>query len=198
MNPIVYHIVSGHAFFSGIGLILLTVGVSGRPTKTARQASRRRLICITSFIVGMFGVILSSTPIPYVYYFALAVATLGWLLAKGKSWRGPATVLLQIGWIGAAAIELPWHTMPAGSEAAPTAITVIGDSVSAGMEENDETWPSLLARQHTIQVQDISHVGETAGSALKRAQKAGVHSPCVILEIAETICWARPLRNNLP
>jgi len=60
MNPIVYHIVSGHAFFSRIGLILLTVTLSGRPTKTPRQASRQRLICITSFLIGRIQRSLSS------------------------------------------------------------------------------------------------------------------------------------------
>ena len=63
-------------------------------------------------------------------------------------------------------------------------MTVIGDSVSAGMEEGEaETWPSLLSRQHDIEIQDLSHVGETAGSALKRTTKVGIQHDYVVVEI---------------
>ncbi len=64
-------------------------------------------------------------------------------------------------------------------------IAVIGDSVTAGVDgdETAETWPSLLARQHQIHVEDVSHIGETSASALKRVQSRGIRSNLVLVEI---------------
>jgi acyl-CoA thioesterase-1 len=87
-------------------------------------------------------------------------------------------------WLYAGAMEIPWRVLPETARAPVKAVTVIGDSVSAGMEEDEaETWPSLLARQHDITVQDLSHVGETAASALKRVQKQGIQHDWIIVEI---------------
>jgi acyl-CoA thioesterase-1 len=64
-------------------------------------------------------------------------------------------------------------------------MTVIGDSVTAGMGASDKSlrWPTLLAKEHNLNIQDISHPGETAASALKRAKSQQIASPVVILEI---------------
>lgn len=69
--------------------------------------------------------------------------------------------------------------------ASSRSITVIGDSVTAGIDgdESSERWPSLLARQHELEVHDISHIGETAASALKRIQGKNIDAPVVLLEI---------------
>ena len=93
-------------------------------------------------------------------------------------------ILMSVCWGLAVILEIPWRILPVTANAPVNAITVIGDSVSAGMEENEaETWPSLLSRQHNMEVQDLSHVGETARSAMKRAQSQGVHHDWVIVEI---------------
>jgi acyl-CoA thioesterase-1 len=64
-------------------------------------------------------------------------------------------------------------------------MTVIGDSVTAGTGSNDKSvkWPALLAERHSLTVQDISHAGETAASALKRSKAQRITSPVVVLEI---------------
>ncbi len=179
MNPLVYHIVSGHSFFTGIGLILLAVVVSFN-----RRAAVRRVFVVL-FVVGVIGVVLSSTPIPYWVYGLATAMSLAWLLTRNReSMRRYTSWALVSVWLLAALVEVPWHVTPAVRSTAVGAMTVIGDSVSAGMEENEaETWPSLLARQRKIIVQDISHVGETASSALKRVQKNGIDASFVIVEI---------------
>lgn len=65
------------------------------------------------------------------------------------------------------------------------AITVIGDSVSVGVggSETSETWPAIVAREHLLQNQDLSHVGETAVSARKRAAAKPIAGAVVIMEI---------------
>lgn len=44
-------------------------------------------------------------------------------------------------------------------------------------------WPTLLAKDHNLNIQDISHPGETVASALKWAKSQQILSPVVILEI---------------
>ena len=52
-----------------------------------------------------------------------------------------------------------------------------------GGSDRSEKWPTILAKQHDLTVQDISHMGETAGSALKRARRHEISSAIVVLEI---------------
>lgn len=179
MNPIVYHIVSGQSFFTGVGLVLIVVFLS---TQKHRLAHR---VAFVLFAVGILALVLSSTPIPYCYYALLIVTTLYWLLTlKRSAAKKRASAGMVIVWLGAAAMEMPWHFGPRPIAASSSGLTIVGDSVSAGMEEREaETWPSLLARQHQITIQDLSHVGETARSALKRVQQRGIQFPVILLEI---------------
>lgn len=179
MNPVVYHIVAGYSYFTGIALILLMVYLSTR----SRRIFHR--IAFVSFFVGLLAVVLSSTPIPYWYYSALTATTMYWVITlRREASRNRANAAMAIAWLGAAAMELPWLVVPELKPATASRLTIVGDSVSAGMEEREaETWPSLLARQHEIKVQDLSHVGETAGSALKRTIQHNIDSPIILLEI---------------
>ena len=63
-------------------------------------------------------------------------------------------------------------------------LTVIGDSVTAGLGDSEtETWPRILAREHEIAVQDLSHVGDTVVAARKRVAASQIDSQLVLLEI---------------
>lgn len=90
-----------------------------------------------------------------------------------------------VAWVAAAAIELSYHRLPSLVPASSRSMTVIGDSVTAGMGQSDKSvrWPTLLAQERALNIQDISHPGETVASALKRAQSQEIASPVVILEI---------------
>lgn len=179
MNLLVQHIVSGHAFFTGIGLILIAVFLS-----TKQDKSVRRFAPVT-FIVAVLAIVLSSTPIPYWYYAAAAAITSWWLVALGRQKaRHQANITMVVVWLGAAAVELPWHFLPHSNGRDVSSLIVVGDSVSAGLgDQKEETWPALLAQQHQVDVQDLSHVGETAGSALKRARNSELQSKRILLEI---------------
>ncbi len=93
--------------------------------------------------------------------------------------------LVIASWLLAVFVELPYHLDPSLHSAATRSITILGDSVTAGTggDERSERWPSLLARQHQMKIQDVSHVGETAGSALDRIRSHEIRSALVVLEI---------------
>ncbi|WP_425397508.1 SGNH/GDSL hydrolase family protein [Aeoliella sp.] len=180
MNQLVYHIVSGQAFFTGVALLVFAAWAS-----TQSRPIYRRVV-VLAFLVGAIAVVISSTAIPY-WYYAMAVAvSIAWTVSRFKpAWRGWAAKAMAVVWIVAALVELPYHFTPHLAAAPVRSLTVIGDSVTAGVGGNEtaETWPAILAREHQLQVQDISHVGETAASALKRAEAEEITSPVVFVEI---------------
>lgn len=180
MNVLVYHIVSGQSFFTGITLLILAVVAS---TVRHRLFSR---VSFLGFVVGAIAVVVSSTAIPYWYYAVVIVVTLGWIAAViSKTFLRKAAIAAVIVWLIAALIELPFHLMPLLHRSPDRSIAIIGDSVTAGIggDETSETWPSILAREHQLTVQDISHMGETISSALTRVKVNPITAPVVILEI---------------
>ena len=180
MNWLVYHIVSGQAFFTGAALLILSAVSS---THSRPIFSR---ITVLSFLIGVIAVAVSSTAISYWYYGIAVAVTLLWIASRFKpGWRHRTSYAVVAVWLIAALIEIPYHITPSLNPVRTRTMTVIGDSVSAGVggDETSETWPGLLARQHQLQVQDISHMGETAASALKRAKSQTIESSVVVVEI---------------
>ena len=157
----------------------------------AALASRRSSpiasrITVFAFLIGAIAIVISSTPIPYWYYGAAIGVTLLWMVSRYITrWRRWSPFAVIAAWIVAGAMEMPHHIMPNLRSAESRTISIIGDSVTAGMGGNDlaETWPGILAKDNELEVQDISHVGETAASALKRVKANPIASPVVILEI---------------
>jgi len=180
MNPIVYHIVSGQAFFTGAVLVMLAAMLSLREGRIANRVS------VLAFLLGVIAIVVSSTALPYWFSGVALVLTLDWVctcfVKKGRRWSAYAMVVV---WTVAIGLEVPYHLMPQLEQVGSRTMTVIGDSVTAGLGSGDkaETWPRILAREHNLQVQDISQAGDTVSSALKRVQERPVRSPVVFLEI---------------
>jgi len=180
MNGLVFHIVSGQAFFTGAALMIVAA------TASTRSGAVFKRLAVLAFLAGRISVVVSSTVIPYWYYAWTIIVTVGWIVSCYVRKRHQIAVgLFIVTWIVATAFEVPYHLMPSISPISSRAMTIIGDSVTAGIggDERSETWPKILAREHDLKVQDISHMGDTAASALKRVRAQGVHSPLVILEI---------------
>ncbi|MFO0818421.1 MAG: GDSL-type esterase/lipase family protein [Pirellulales bacterium] len=180
MNSLVYHIVSGHAFFSGIALLILAIVAANSTHAIIRRIS------LLSFLLGVIAIVISSTAIPYWLYAAGTVVTLSWFVMRSKqTWRRPTMYATIAVWLLAAAMEVPYHVIPTIAPVSDRKLTILGDSVTAGVggDEKAETWPTILARQHHLLVQDISHMGDTAESALKRAKSHAIDNSIIIVEI---------------
>ena len=180
MNWLVYHIVSGHSFFTGVALLIIAVMASTRPQRILNR------ITVLAFLIGVFAIVLSSTAIPYWLYAVATVIACGWIVSRfKKSWHPKAAYLTAAIWFVAVLFELPYHLTPSLNSTPRRSVAVIGDSVTAGVggDETSETWPSILARERQLDVQDISHMGETAASALKRAKSNQITASVVVVEI---------------
>ncbi|MFO0914765.1 MAG: GDSL-type esterase/lipase family protein [Pirellulales bacterium] len=180
MNWLVYHIASGHSFFTGVVLLVAAALCSIQ----ARPVLRR--FAGLSCLIGLIAVIVSSTPSPYWLIAGGTVVTVGWAVsfARGKNVRRWA-IAMAAAWSLAGLIELPYHFTRQLRPVPSRSLAVVGDSVTAGMGDGDtaERWPAILSREQDLQVQDLSHVGETASSALRRIQGRPIDAQIVVVEI---------------
>lgn len=180
MNSIVFHIASGHAFFTGVILVIVAVlfSISKRPFLNR--------LTVLVFLIGCIAIVLSSAALPYWVYAVATVITLAWIASRfvvsWRRWTAYATIAI---WLLAAFIEFPYHITHDLNPTSNHRITIVGDSVSAGVEGNEtsETWPSIIGREHQLQVQDMSHVGETVASALSRAKSNVITGSVVVVEL---------------
>jgi acyl-CoA thioesterase-1 len=179
MNPIVYHIVSGQAFFTGVTLVLLATLLSLRESSQARRGM------VFSLVIGGLAMAVSSTPLPWWFYGVAMLVTLFWLgTAYKKRWRKAAAEAMVGVWLLGLLLEVPYHLTPGVEPVSSRRLTVIGDSVTAGLGDTQtETWPHILAREHDVEVQDLSHVGDTVAAARKRVAETQIDSQLVLLEI---------------
>ena len=180
MNWLVYHIVSGQAFFTGVSLLM----IASLSSLVSRPIYRR--VTVLTFLIGVIAIVVSSTPIPYWLYAVATAITLTWIASGyGKSWRRWTPYANMAIWMIAALFEIPYHVTYSLNRTEGRSVAVIGDSVTAGVggDEKSETWPSILGREHRLQIEDISHVGETAASALKRLKSHSISAHVVVVEI---------------
>jgi len=87
-------------------------------------------------------------------------------------------------WIVAVCWELPHHRLPVVPPIADPVIGVLGDSVTAGINDRGPpTWPRLLAEERGLMIHDCSQPGATAASARKQAVELQGDENLLILEI---------------
>jgi acyl-CoA thioesterase I len=179
MNWVVFHIVSGHAFFSGVMLVVVAIALSTRPLPVFKRMS------VLGVLVGAIAIAVSSTAIPYWCYGIGLGVTAAWIVSccLKKCQRGWARVAVAC-WTIAGIIELPYHFAPSLAPTSPHSIAIIGDSLTAGLgDDGCETWPSILARERQVTVQDIAFAGATTATALERAKECELNAPVVVVEI---------------
>lgn len=180
MNTAVFHFASGHAFFTGLLLITGAAGLS-----VFSNAVTKRLTCVF-YLLGAAFVTLSSTPVPYWCYGLMIIGSIAWFVSYFvESWKIWCRLGLIATCLLAGAFEIPFHVRRAPSPVQDRSLTIVADSITAGMGGSDksERWPSIISRTHHLEVQDLSYPGETTSSALDRALDTKIESKLVVVEI---------------
>lgn len=184
MNWIIYHVVSGGAFLTGMGLLL----VSAMLGMTNKRWCRR--LASPACLTGVLFVTVSAAPVNYFFYAILGVVSLVWLIllnVKNTSIHlrrnRIAGLLLMATCIAGAVIELPHHMMPTIEPTKADTVVIFGDSVTAGIGEESETWPQILAREKSVRIEDHSRPAAGAATVLKQVGQTSLPDGIVILEI---------------
>jgi len=104
-------------------------------------------------------------------YILLGVLILVWLLIVNerlKQWAklskvfGAAIIAVVLVSI---CVELPYWRTPSFPQSHYRKLYVIGDSISAGLLDDQETWPKIIAEKHGISVVNLARAGATVESA---------------------------------
>lgn len=166
MRFVVDHFAGGAAWWWGLGLALAFLVVECR--RTIGSSTRRWTTIIIGLAFLWAGV--AAIPVPVGWYPAAGCclvverATALWPRTSQRLrliTRGVAVFAL----VGLLLVETPWVVTPAVPRTASPTIGVIGDSVTAGLNEDDITWPRLLAAHAGWPIHDASRQGATLRSA---------------------------------
>ena len=184
MYWVIYHVASGQAFFTGMGLLLLAVALGFRFQTWARRTAA---VC---WLVGVAAIIVSSTPLSYWYYAPAALCALAWRFVAGSKNPKPRNLRIASAALAGAvvigvAMELPHHFTPTVEARNRSSLVVFADSVTAGVGDKTETWPKLLTRSKNVTIHDYSQMGATVASTLELAKKNPPIPPdsVILLEI---------------
>jgi len=185
MNEIIYFFGSEAAFFVGVGLVLTGV--------TLLSFYHRRWSTVASTLLALIGLILitlSGVPLPYWFYAAAGLISLSWLVAERikkpsfEDSRRSLRLFTVALWSAAAIAEIPYQIAPNVEPIGRPTLYIFADSVAAGMGESSvETWPKLLPRSHSINVQDHSEMGAKVRSMLRKVEGLRLGEGIVLLEI---------------
>jgi acyl-CoA thioesterase-1 len=183
-NWVDYHIGSGHAFFSGIFLIGLAA------LSAFLKRDRWLAFCrVISACAGVILVAISSTPLPIWLYASAGAITLAWLAVENftKTTHRHLRLTLRYatlaaGWLGVA-LELPFHLMPTIPALHDAQVFLVGDSLSAGINRETETWPRLFSRSHHVVLHDLSRAGADVATAMLQAKQVTGPKSLVLAEI---------------
>lgn len=180
MNWVVFQIASGRAFFAAIALLLMWV------LFRTREFPRLQRLATWCLVLGLIALVVSATALPYWAYGLIGLSVAVPMLAKPPGRR--AYLLAVAGVLGLIAVglnEARFHVMPVLRPSPERRIAIIGDSITAGYGSDDTTqkWPAILHDRHGLELQNLSRMGETVGSAAKRLSQAPVAAPVNIVEI---------------
>lgn len=199
ITPVVRHLISGDAFFTGIGMIVVATIWRG-----SRWVGHQPMSTLLTLLGAAF-ILCSATPLPFPVYVLLGTLTMTWLVL-GVPRNRPAveaepddganisqqsrpdwiflTLMMIAAWVAAGLSESTWCLFPRTPLSPSESLIILGDSVTAGIGENEAvTWPRLLVRDHQLTVVDLSRAGETVGNARKRVSELELPPGVVIIEL---------------
>jgi len=182
VNPVVLLIASGNAFFIGIGLtvaaFVLRLWLGSRFWVSALAVG---------WLVGISLVVLSATPMSYWLYglwFVLCVAVrVAFNLRTSFPWRISLVLAFAFFSLSLCLTELPYRWLQPLIVFPNEPVFVLGDSISAGMGNQERTWPQVLGELSHLPVTNLARPGATIETAMDQVRDINAANPLVLVEI---------------
>ena len=156
LDALLGHFAGGGAFFTGCSLVLAGVMLRASAGASAGDGELPARLGTAAGLVGAAVVGFAACPLPRWYFGTAAILFLGWLwLARptGATDSRVLTSALLAGWtLLGVGWELSWRVGPTLPTAAERELVVVGDSLTAGIGREPETWPDVLARRYDVPV----------------------------------------------
>lgn len=183
MPALLFFFARKKSIFFGIALIILAVVV----LSIYRSFFTGILLRIT-LLGGYFLVIMSTTPLPGLFYWCLFLVLMAFFVSNiissylsRKAKLLMATPLTLASLIGLF-MELPCQFTSNHSDSLHNPFYIIGDSISDGIGR-ERTWTDLLADEHEVDVINLAVAGATCQTALSQARQIRTENALVLLEI---------------
>ena len=194
MNTVIFHCVSGDAFFSGF------LAVAAGAILIWKAQGKRHRVGAALILLGWIFVIASATALPEFQYFGLAIVSLRVVAgnprkpqddskesatgidqdSKPKPWKTRWCPSLCIIALGTACVEFVTHYPSQIPVSRDLPIVVIGDSLSAGINDGvDIPWPTCLEKMTSAKVSNNAQAGATCHSAIKQLEN--LPERCVVI-----------------
>jgi acyl-CoA thioesterase-1 len=168
LNRFLYHLASGHAWFSCGLLVLLLITLDLRGAFAGRPWRTRvgRILFLAALCVAA----VSTTPLSLWLAAPLVVSCLAYAfvgfaspaMRRRRVFGGLAASCVLL----AVILELPYHLVRPPQGPRPQRVYVVADSLAAGLGGEAVTWPALLGELTGVEVRDLSFAGANAQSAL--------------------------------
>ena len=178
------HFANGDAFFAGALILAVSIGVLA--TCTGRRV---RLVARLSLFLGAALIAASGTPLP-VWAYLLWAATVVYFLVVSRNEIGTRVVrvaaCVSLALTAAACLsELPFHISPVVHVPRGADILVIGDSITAGLNDDVTKWHQTFGHEGGYRIVDLAEPGATLASALNllRKREPGSRAALAIVEI---------------
>ncbi len=187
-----FHFPGGDGYLCGLVLFCLAqIGLI-----VIRHERCCRVLTIASRIGLVWSFILPS-PTPR-WLLVLFAASLLWLTLE--VWRSKSASdstiralclqrIRQLSWLIIACAfavvlsELPYRFSPSVGNVSSYRLSVVADSVTAGLNDGEDTWPQRLARSSYWQITDASQPGATLTSARQQVDLLDKEPTVLLLEI---------------
>lgn len=146
-------------------------------------------VVLVMVLLGTVLVVASGTPFPVWLYSIWCVLALGSLISTSSRSRIPVKIRTAIVLVlvllsaGLCAAEIRYWRAPQIVISLKQPIYVIGDSISAGINSGETTWPKILGQTASLCVVNLAEPGATVAGALKQVRGIQGRDAQVILEI---------------
>ena len=199
MNPFALYFASGESLYPGA--ILLLVAIAASPLLRAKWPALMRNLLAW---IGLAMMLLACAPFAWWLYAAFGLAFLAWFIAWNKAansrfhprHRIATSVCLALLVITSASHELAYRAKPVIGGPIPKRLTVIGDSISAGIGGGIEPWPEVFENQTGIPVENLARPGIGVAEAVGLAKKMSSADSLVLIEIGGNDLLANAPAND--
>ncbi len=182
MNPFVAHLFSGQVLFTGLALM---IGLIFAHDWVISPRWRH----LTMALVWMTGIVAISTAAAHWWAMCLLIAAMG--IWSGRTWLAAHQIPREVSYalpitvsITLMAFDLSWTLRPTVPRCRERSVVVLGDSLSAGLGEDEGTpWPIQLRDLHHVKVYNLSEAGATTQDALRQIMTTDHFSGLVVVEL---------------
>lgn len=177
LRAVMWHFGSGDAFFVGWGLVVLSALLR------MRGAKRSRVVLVGVLALAWLTIIDVFPASPQFYEWLIFFVILWVLTAQKRRHPFQMFVIIAIS-VAIVGCEEIFHQLPIRPVAPNAAsVAIIGDSVTAGLNAGDHTWPRQLAEATGRTVYDASQQGATVKSAMEQLEKLDGRGDVLWIEI---------------